>query len=287
MTNKGLRAALVQLRSSRSVEQNVDEATRLVHEAASGGASYVLTPENTNVMELNKKLLFDVVSHEEDCQVLAHFRELAEELSIYLHLGAITVKLSDDKLANRSLLITPTGQISGRYDKIHMFDVNLPGGETYCESRTYSPGDQAILTGLPWGRLGLTICYDLRFPQLYRTLARAGADIFAVPSAFTEQTGQAHLRTLLRARAIETGCFVFAAAQGGHHECGRRTYGHSLIVAPWGEILVEAEQEPTVVLADIDTFKVTEARRQIPSLNHGSSYAVGPNGDQPALKEAS
>lgn len=258
-----------------------------MREAAAGGASYVLTPENTNVMELNKKRLFDVVSREDDCKVLAHFGELAEELSIYLHLGALTVKLSDDKLANRSLLIAPTGQIIGRYDKIHMFDVNLPDGESYRESRTFSPGSQAILIDLPWASLGLTICYDLRFPQLYRNLARAGADMFAVPSAFTEQTGQAHWHALLRARAIETGCFVFAAAQGGHHECGRRTYGHSLIVAPWGEILVEAEQEPTVLLADVDTFKVTEARQRIPSLNYNRSYEIGSNGGQPAFKEAS
>ncbi|MEE9586409.1 MAG: carbon-nitrogen hydrolase family protein [Hyphomicrobiaceae bacterium] len=288
MMETQFRAALVQLRSSRSIDANVHDASRLIREAVGGGAQYVLTPENTNVMELKRKLLLDMIAPEERCEVLRHYRELARELAIWLHLGSITIRLADDKIANRSFLLSPDGDVVARYDKIHMFDVDLPDGESYRESRTYRPGKSAVLADLPFGRLGLTICYDLRFPQLYRTLAKQGAHFITVPSAFTEQTGKAHWHVLLRARAIETGCFLFAAAQGGHHESGRRTYGHSLIVSPWGEILAEAGTEPTVVFADIDRSHVADARSRIPSLRHDRPFELADDiAGQSGLREAS
>jgi len=267
------RAALVQLCSARTVAPSVEQATYLIRLAHADGASYVLTPETTNVMELNRARLRDMISHEADCRILAHFKALASELGIWLHLGSMTFRRDGGKIANRSLLITPDGAIAAHYDKIHMFDVDLAGGESYRESKTFEAGTRAVVAALPWGRIGLTICYDLRFPALYRALAHAGADFLAVPSAFTKQTGRAHWRTLLRARAIENGCFIFAAAQGGTHETGRETYGHSLIVDPWGVVLAEAGVEPGVISAEIDPPRVGEARRRIPSLMHDRVFA--------------
>ena len=193
---------------------------------------------------------------------------------IYIHIGSLAIKLSADRAVNRSFLIDPKGEIAARYDKIHMFDVDLADGESYRESRNYRPGESAVLADLPWGRLGLTICYDLRFPALYRALAEAGATMLAIPSAFTKQTGEAHWHVLMRARAIENGCFVFAAAQGGKHENGRETYGHSLIVDPWGRIIAEGGTEPGVVMAEIDPAEVTNARARIPSLQHGRRFEI-------------
>ena len=189
---------------------------------------------------------------------------MARKLGIYVHVGSLAIKISPDRAANRGFLIDPKGEIAARYDKIHMFDVDLEGGESYRESRTYRPGEQAVLADLPWGRLGLTICYDLRFPALYRALAEAGATMLTIPSAFTQQTGEAHWHVLIRARAIENGCFVFAAAQGGKHENGRETFGHSLIVDPWGRILAEGGIEPGVVMAEIDLGEVAKARSRDP-----------------------
>jgi deaminated glutathione amidase len=187
----------------------------------------------------------------------------------------MAVAVGDGQLANRALLINPQGAVAARYDKIHMFDVQLPNGESYRESKVFRPGTEAVTADLPWGKLGLTICYDLRFPALYRTLAQAGAEILAIPSAFTKPTGQAHWHTLMRARAIETGCYVIAAAQAGQHENGRETYGHSLVVAPWGEIIAEANgHEPGVIFADIDLAKVAEARAQVPSLQHDRPFKL-------------
>ena len=220
-----------------------------------------MTPEMTNIMEVNRaEPCWPRSSPEENDASLATFRELARKLAIYLHIGSLAVKVSPDKAANRSFLIDPRGEIVARYDKIHMFDVDLAGGESYRESRSYRPGELAVVHDLPWGRLGLTICYDLRFPALYRALAEAGASFLAIPSAFTRQTGEAHWHVLMRARAIENGCFVFAAAQGGKHENGRETFGHSLVVDPWGRILAEGGTEPGVVLAEIDPAEVAAAR---------------------------
>jgi predicted amidohydrolase len=231
----------------------------------------------TNILEVKRERLFAAIMPEESDASLAALRELARRLRIFLHIGSLAIKLSPEKAANRSFLIDRDGEIVARYDKIHMFDVDLAGGESYRESRNYRPGDIAVSADLPWGRLGLTVCYDLRFPALYRALAEAGSSFLAIPSAFTRQTGEAHWHVLNRARAIENGCFVFAAAQGGRHENGRETFGHSLIVDPWGRILAEAAAEPGVVLATVDAAQVTAARAKIPSLEHGRRFeVVGP-----------
>jgi predicted amidohydrolase len=268
------RVGLVQMRSGRTPQANLDAAARLIGEAKDGGAHYVLTPEMTNIMEVSRDKLLSAIVAEENDVSLAMFRELARKLAIHLHIGSLAIKLTSDKAANRSFLIDPRGEIVARYDKIHMFDVDLANGESYRESRNFRAGELAVLHDLPWGRLGLTVCYDLRFPALYRALAEAGASLLAIPSAFTRQTGEAHWHVLNRARAIENGSFVFAAAQGGMHENGRETFGHSLVVDPWGRIVAEGGTEPGVVLAEIDPAEVAAARARIPSLQHGRRFEV-------------
>src|SRR5437879_8349800 len=251
-TSSTFTVGLVQMRSGLDPAANLAAATKLIGEAKAGGADYVLTPEMTNIMEIRRERLFAAIVAEEADPSLAAFRELARKLAIHLHVGSLAIKLSGERAANRSFLIDRAGEIVARYDKIHMFDVDLANGESYRESRNYRPGELAVAADLPWGRLGLTICYDLRFPALYRALAEGGASFLAIPSAFTRQTGEAHWHVLVRARAIENGCYVFAAAQGGRHENGRETFGHSLVVDPWGRILAEGDTEPGVLLADID-----------------------------------
>jgi deaminated glutathione amidase len=270
----GFMAALVQLRSGLRPQSNIDAAAKLIHEAKEAGADYVLTPEMTNILEVRRERLFAAIAPEDSDAGLAAFRELARSLRTFLHIGSLAIKLSSEKAANRSFLIDPHGDIVARYDKIHMFDVDLAGGESYRESRAYRPGEIAMTADLPWGKLGLTICYDLRFPALYRALAHAGCAFFSIPSAFTRQTGEAHWHVLNRARAIENGAFVLAAAQGGKHENGRETFGHSLIVDPWGRILGEARAQPGVVLARIDPAEVAAARAKIPSLEHGRRFEL-------------
>jgi predicted amidohydrolase len=272
--NSTFRVGLVQMRSGRLPAANLDVAARLIGEAKDGGADYVLTPEMTNLMESGRDRLLAAIVDEEQDSNLATFRELARKLAIHLHIGSLAVRAAPDRAANRSFLIDPRGEIVARYDKIHMFDVDLAGGETYRESRSYRSGESAVLHDLPWGRLGLTICYDLRFPSLYRALAEAGASFLAVPSAFTQQTGEAHWHVLNRARAIENGCYVFAAAQAGRHENGRETFGHSLVVDPWGRVVAEGGVEPGVVLADVDPATVAAARARVPSLQHGRRFEV-------------
>ena len=267
-------AGLVQMRSGLSPQANLDAAVRLISEARAGGADYVLTPEMTNILEIKRKRLFPAIVPEENDATLAAMRELARKLGIFLHVGSLAIKLSAEKAANRSFLVDPEGEIVARYDKIHMFDVDLAGGESYRESRNYRPGEIAVTADLPWGRLGLSICYDLRFPALYRALAEAGSSFLAIPSAFTQQTGQAHWHVLNRARAIENGAFVFAAAQGGKHENGRETFGHSLIVDPWGRIIAEGGAEPGIVIAAIDPALVTGARMKVPSLSNGRRFEL-------------
>jgi predicted amidohydrolase len=272
--NKRFRAALVQLRSGRSVAPNLEFAEALIRRAAQGGAVYVQTPENTALMELDPVLTIKAAQSEKESVALKRLRALAAELGVYLHVGSLAIKLDGRRVANRSFLIDPKGEVAARYDKLHMFDVDLAGGESHRESAHCCPGTKAVLADLPFGRLGLSICYDLRFPQLYRALATAGAEFIAIPAAFTRQTGEAHWHVLLRARAIETGAFVLAATQGGLHENGRATFGHSLIVSPWGEILAEAGEEPGVIFADIDLAAATEARARIPALKHGRDFEV-------------
>jgi predicted amidohydrolase len=268
------RVGLIQLRSCRSPQANVDAVAKLIGEAKSGGADYVQTPEMTNIMEVSREQLLASIVAEEIDTTLATFRELARKLAIYVHAGSLAVKASPDKAANRSILIDPHGEIVARYDKIHMFDVDLASGESYRESRNFRPGELAVVCDLPWGRLGLTVCYDLRFPALFRALAEAGSSFIAIPSAFTRQTGEAHWHVLNRARAIENGCYVLAAAQGGKHENGRETFGHSLVVDPWGRVIAEGGTEPGVIYADVDPAEVAAARARIPSLQHGRRFEV-------------
>jgi predicted amidohydrolase len=274
MSGGSFKAAMIQMRAGLTVGANIDAAARMIGEAKAAGADYVQTPEMTNIMEVKRERLFSTIVAEEQDTSLATFRELARKLGIYVHVGSLAIKVGPERAANRAFLIDPRGEIAARYDKIHMFDVDLSGGESYRESRTYRAGELAVLSDLPWGRLGITICYDLRFPALYRALAEAGATMLAIPSAFTKQTGEAHWHVLNRARAIENGCFVFAAAQGGKHENGRETFGHSLIVDPWGRILAEGGTEPGVVVAEIDMSEVTKARARIPSLEHGRRFEI-------------
>lgn len=283
------RAALVQLRAGRTIAPNLETAEALIREAARGGAHYVQTPENTALMELDPAIVLAQVRTEAESEPLRRLRALAGELGIWLHVGSLGIKVDDAHLANRSFLLDTEGAIAARYDKLHMFDVDLAGGESYRESQYYAPGSKAVLADLPWGRLGMSICYDLRFPDLYRALAKAGANLIAIPAAFTRQTGEAHWHTLVRARAIETGTFVLAATQGGLHENGRETFGHSMIVSPWGEILAEAGADPCVVFAEIDLSRSDEARVAIPALKHGRPFEIeaAPGAPDLARKEAS
>jgi predicted amidohydrolase len=274
MTAAKFKAAMIQMRSGLTPAANVDAAAKLITEAKSNGADYVQTPEMTNILAANSQQLFAATSDENSDPSLAAFRELAKKLGLYVHVGSLAIKILPDKCANRGFLIDPDGNIAARYDKIHMFDVDLANGESYRESSRYRPGESGVVADLPWGRLGITICYDLRFPALYRALAEAGASFLAIPSAFTQQTGEAHWNVLMRARAIENGSFVLAAAQGGLHEHGRSTYGHSLIIDPWGRVLAEGGTEPGVVMAEIDPAEVAAARAKIPSLQHGRRFEM-------------
>jgi len=214
------------------------------------------------------------IKREDEDPSLAAFRDLARRRGLWLHLGSLALKVSPDRAVNRGFLIDPQGEIAARYDKIHMFDVDLANGESYRESRSYVPGEHAVMADLPWGRLGLSICYDLRFPALYRALAEAGTMFLTIPSSFTKQTGEAHWHVLNRARAIENGCYVFAAAQGGSHENGRDTFGHSMVIDPWGRVLAEGDVEPAVVMAAVDPAAVDAARARIPSLQHGRRFEM-------------
>jgi deaminated glutathione amidase len=268
------RVGLVQLCSGADVSKNMNAATRLIRQAAAAGADYIQTPEVTTLMQLERAPLLEATSREEDNPSLSAFQCLARDLKVWLHIGSMAVQVADGKLANRSYVLTPDGAIAARYDKIHMFDVDLPSGESYRESANYRPGQDAVVVDTPWGGLGLTVCYDLRFPQLHRSLAQNGAMFLAAPAAFTKTTGVAHWHVLLRARAIEAQCFVFAAAQGGLHDNGRATYGHSLIVSPWGQVLAEGGENPDVVIADINVGEVAEVRQRVPSLTHDRPFAL-------------
>lgn len=268
------RAALVQLRSGREIAPNMTAAVSLIREAATRGAQYIQTPENTVLLEPDNARLFERIRPKAETAVIGEFSALAQELGVWLHIGSLTIQTGERKAANRSYVFAPSGQIAARYDKIHLFDVDLPNGESHRESATIAPGTSAVNVPLPWGKLGLSVCYDLRFPEQYKALAMAGASFLAVPAAFTAQTGRAHWHILLRARAIETGCFVLAAAQGGTHETGRSTYGHSLIVSPWGEILGEGGEDPGVIVADIDPAEVIAARQRIPALQHVRPFEI-------------
>jgi predicted amidohydrolase len=252
---------------------NIAWASGRIRRAAADGAALVATPEMTNIIEPRRAVLWEKVEEEAADPSAAALGALARELGIWLAAGSLALR-SGDRLVNRSLLFAPDGRVAARYDKIHLFDVMLPNGETYRESSSYDGGNAIVTADLGPIRLGLSICYDLRFPQLFRAEALAGADLLTVPAAFTRQTGEAHWHVLLRARAIENGCFVLAAAQAGRHESGRETYGHSLIVNPWGEIVAEAGVDPGVIVADIAPGEVAAARQRIPSLQHDRPFQI-------------
>jgi predicted amidohydrolase len=269
-------AACVQLTSAREFAPNIEAASALVRRARDQGADFIATPEIVGMFEPKRPLHLEKARPEEDNPFIAAFRALARETGAFLLIGSTAVKLDATTLANRSFLIDPAGGIAARYDKIHMFDVDLANGESYRESALYRPGEAAVVAPLPWCKLGMTVCYDLRFAYLYRALAQAGAEVLTIPSAFTVPTGRAHWHVLMRARAIETGCFVVAPAQWGEHAEGRKTYGHSLIVAPWGEVLADAGEGVGVITAEIDLDKVAEARRMVPSLRHDRRFTPPP-----------
>jgi predicted amidohydrolase len=274
MTARKLHVACVQLRSTDDVQENIALTSALIRAAHKDGAQFIATPENTTLMAPDGGAKLERSFAESDDPAIPAFARLAEELGVWLLIGSLAIKVSDNKTANRSFLFDPKGRIEARYDKIHLFDVNLPSGETYRESNTVAPGGEAVVVSLPMTRLGLSVCYDLRFPHLYRTLAKGGAEILTVPSAFTETTGKAHWHVLLRSRAIENGCFVMAPAQGGVHANGRRTYGHSLIIGPWGDILAEGGIDPGVVAAEIDLDDIAAARSRVPSLRHDRPFSA-------------
>lgn len=266
-------AACVQMRSVRDPRVNRDAAVALIGEAADQGAVYVQTPEMTALVERSRPSLMANIFAEEADPLIAAVRDLARARRIMVHIGSLALK-DGDKVANRAIVIDADGEIAATYTKIHLFDVDLPNGESWRESATYTGGADAVVVPSPLGALGVSICYDLRFPYLYRSLADAGAEVLTAPSCFTRQTGEAHWHVLQRARAIENGAFVISAAQGGSHEDGRETYGHSLIVDPWGRVLAEGGTEPGVILAQIDLGAVAEARQRIPSLKHTRSVRV-------------
>ncbi|MET4682167.1 carbon-nitrogen hydrolase family protein [Brevundimonas faecalis] len=273
---QGLDIALIQTRTPATAAAGLAHVEPLIRQAAAEGARFILTPEGSNFLEQRRGLREEALSDEgEDAAVLG-LQALAAELGVWLLIGSAIVRSGvpgDARAANRSLLVDPTGAITARYDKLHVFDVDLAGGETYRESASVRPGDAAKLADTPWGRLGLTICYDVRFPHLHRALAKAGAGMIAVPAAFTRPTGEAHWETLLRARAIETGAFVLAPAQGGRHEDGRQTWGRSLVVDPWGVVIAKADHdEPGVLHARLDLGAVDRVRASIPALSHDRTF---------------
>lgn len=260
-------AACIQLRSGKTISDNANAAESLIRAAAKDGAQFVQTPEMSNVLVRSREELLERISDAEDDLFLKRARALAAELGIHLHLGSLAVLAGNGKVANRAFLIGPDGKILATYDKIHMFDVDLPNGESWRESATYEPGTQTVIADLPFAKVGMAVCYDIRFPAIFRTQARQGAQVLTGPAAFTRQTGQAHWHVLQRSRAIENGAYVISAAQGGTHEDGRETYGHSLIVDPWGAVIAEIDNDdPGYVLAEIDTQKVADARARIPAI---------------------
>lgn len=263
------------MRSGTSIGDNVEAMDNLVRQAAADGADYVQTPEMTGIVQRKRKALFEQIFVEAEDPLFMHAAKLSAELGIWLHIGSTAVLVSDELAANRGALFSPAGKCVATYDKIHMFDVDLDGGETWRESKVYQPGTVGRIVDTGEFKLGMTVCYDLRFPQLYRHYAKAGAQILTCPAAFTRQTGRAHWHTLLKARAIENGAFVVAAAQGGDHHDGRETFGHSLIVNPWGEIIAEiSNEEPGYMVAELNLEEVSKARGKVPNLANEREFAV-------------
>jgi deaminated glutathione amidase len=271
-----MKVGLIQTRTPADQTAALAHVLPLVRQAAGEGASFIATPEGSNILQKNRKKLFAALKSLDEDPFVQGLREAARELGVWILIGSALVRREDGKCANRAVLIDPQGQITATYDKLHMFDVDLPTGETARESESYEPGERAVTAQAAEAKLGLTICYDLRFPQLYRALALAGAEVMTIPAAFTRPTGAAHWEVLMRARAIETGSFVLAPAQGGFHEDGRGTWGHSLVVGPWGEVIGQLDHdEPGVLVADLDLAAAQKARRAIPALANARVF-TGP-----------
>ncbi len=270
-----IRVACVQMRSGTDVAANIESACALIRQAAGTGAELIATPEMTTLLDRKPGAVWEKSTTEEADPGLKAFRRLARDLGVTVLIGSLAIRLGDGKCANRSFLIGPDGAVAARYDKIHMFDVQLNAGNIYRESDSFAAGSQAVVADLPAGSLGMTVCYDVRFPDLYRQLAWGGAKVIAVPAAFTRITGEAHWHVLLRSRAIETGCYVIAPAQGGRHEDGRETFGHSLIIDPWGDIVAEAGVDPGYITATLDFARVDDVRGRIPSLQHVRPFRAG------------
>lgn len=273
MTASPFRAACVQLNAGNDLSANLAAATAAIAAASSSGAAFVALPENAALMPASAADARAHAAPEDQHPAVAAYAAAAARAGVWLLAGTVAVAADSGRIANRALVFAPDGAVAARYDKIHMFDADLPGQRPYRESDTYQPGDAAVTVDLPWLRLGLSVCYDVRFPALYRSLALAGAGLLAVPSAFTAATGRAHWHVLLRARAIETGCYVIAPAQCGVHPAGRATYGHALVVSPSGEILAEAGEAAETVFADIDPAAIAQVRTAIPSLRHGRPFS--------------
>ena len=269
------KAACVQLNSGNDLAANLRAAETAIRSAAASGAELIMLPEYAAMMDGSGRVMRENSPAEDGHPALDKFRALALETKAWLLVGSLTIKVDDERMVNRSYLLSDTGEVAARYDKIHMFDCTLPSGKVIRESSAYRPGEAAVIAATPWGPLGMTICYDLRFPQLYRALAQAGALFLAVPSSFQRETGVAHWHALLRARAIENLSYVFAPAMCGEHPGNRTTYGHSLIIDPWGKILAELADEPGIALADIDVDRVTKVRGMLPSIEHDRPF-TGP-----------
>jgi deaminated glutathione amidase len=282
------KAAAIQMRSGAAPEKNAIDFERMVREAASNGARYLQTPEMTNAIVRDKEARAATFRPVETDLIAQTAARLAAELGIHIHIGSNAIALADGKLANRALFYDASGNLAATYDKIHMFDVDLDNGESWRESAAYAPGTETVVVELPEAKIGLAVCYDLRFPQLFRAQALAGAEVLTVPAAFTRQTGEAHWHVLLRARAIENGAWVIAAAQGGVHEDGRETYGYSLIVDPWGRVVADiGNTEPGIIYADIDTAASATARKKIPNLKNARDFSVRLAGGNAGLRAAS
>jgi predicted amidohydrolase len=271
---ENFRVACVQNCAERDMAPSIAALEPLIRGAAKDGAKLIVLPEMATMIEPQNAKVLEKAVPEADDPGLRSFRALAKETGSWILVGSLLFKAEgENRVVNRSLLVDPAGAITARYDKLHMFDVDLASGETYRESATVKPGNRAVVASTPWGLMGLSVCYDLRFAYLYRALAQAGASYLAIPAAFTYTTGKAHWHVLVRARAIETGCYVFAANQGGTHAEGRRTWGHSLIVDPWGEVLADGGEQVGWITADADPAKVTEARSMVPALKHDRSFS--------------
>jgi predicted amidohydrolase len=268
------RVACLQMQTGNDLAANLDTVGTMARTAAGNGAQFVLTPEYTLMMDGSGRVMRERALEADGKPALPDLQALAKELSVWMLVGSLTLKTGADRIANRSYLIAADGGVVASYDKIHMFDVTLPDGKVIRESSAYCPGERATIAATPWGRIGLTVCYDLRFPHLYRALAKAGARYLTIPSSFQRATGKVHWHTLIKARAIENACFVFAPAMCGEHPGNRTTYGHSLIVDPWGDVLADGGDEPGIVYADIDPARVDRVRSMLPCLEHDREFRL-------------